>query len=661
MATLAKTTRSTSYTLASPSAGPFLLGYRLFDDDAVEVYVDGVRRFDWTGSRAYANGFDDNASITFFSALPTGSKIVLETMLRPNRSANYTPADPSLVSNLNIELARIWSTLGDHDREIKRSARVLGVEQPKITPEEGFFLQFGSDGTLTPAALLSGGITATAYAETLLAAPNAASARTVLGVTSPIVTDLVVNIPSDFPTLQAAVDAYSTLPVENGHEIELRIATGHALTAPLLVENGDFGKFRITSVDATVNLAAGWTATDYVMKAVNARAPIWDIFLDLIGKTVTYAIHIENGSHLQIGSTGKGARNGAGTGLFVYQASSVVGLQSSFRDFTFRNAWITHVSDAWLERGNFTGAGGDIGVFISRNSRLYAAGSDFSNCANTAVQFRRSFGTLFGQITNTTINNAGGAGAALEVLQNSVVHADIRSGLGLVINGAAGNAVAVDQHGELSCDGITIDNPTFDGFRVFGGARLRAPNATLTNIGRDAFVVRNAAEVEATGVTANSVAGRGVVAETGSRVCVDSGSFTNAGGAAAILATTGATVNADDVTVNSAAGVGLFADFGGKIVARSASGTGCATGVRADHGGEVICPDSVFTGATVEGCRATSGSRISADSTNFRRGGGDAVTDIVCGSGSQIAVVGGTGGTSITVNTISGSSGIIFK
>jgi hypothetical protein len=184
MATLAKTTRSTSYTLALASAGPFLVGYRLFDSDAVEVYVNGQRRTDWSLSATYASGFDDNATITFAAALDAGAQVVIETMLRPGRASNYTPGDPSLTANLNIELGRLWSAVADHDREIKRTPRIIGVEQDKLAPATGQFLTFASDGRLVPGQAFVNNIAATAYAQELFLAPDSVAARGILGLSA---------------------------------------------------------------------------------------------------------------------------------------------------------------------------------------------------------------------------------------------------------------------------------------------------------------------------------------------------------------------------------------------------------------------------------------------------------------------------------------------
>lgn len=129
MATVAKSTRSTTITLASASAGPFDLDFRLFDDDGVDVYVNGLSRTDWTLTAAYDDGFDDNATITFAADLDAADVIVVDSALSPHRDSDYIDG-PGLTKKLNIEFARIWSALSDLTRDTGRSLRIFGGADP---------------------------------------------------------------------------------------------------------------------------------------------------------------------------------------------------------------------------------------------------------------------------------------------------------------------------------------------------------------------------------------------------------------------------------------------------------------------------------------------------------------------------------------------------
>lgn len=129
MATVAKSDRTTTITLASATAGPFDLSFRLFDTDALAVYVNQIPRTDWTLSALFSDGFDDNASITFDDELIAGDVIVIDSDLFPRRQQDYRNSG-GLVKKLNNELGRMWATLSDLRRDTHRSVRFLKGSPP---------------------------------------------------------------------------------------------------------------------------------------------------------------------------------------------------------------------------------------------------------------------------------------------------------------------------------------------------------------------------------------------------------------------------------------------------------------------------------------------------------------------------------------------------
>lgn len=69
--------------------------------------------------------------------------------------------------------------------------------------------------------------------------------------------DVTVRIPTDAATLQICADRLT--PINKQATITLNIVSGHALTTGMSIASRDCGQFRITSADAVVNLAAGFT------------------------------------------------------------------------------------------------------------------------------------------------------------------------------------------------------------------------------------------------------------------------------------------------------------------------------------------------------------------------------------------------------------------
>lgn len=133
MATVPNTPRTNRITLASPSAGPFEVGFRLFSATGLEAFVDGVRSTDWTLTADFTAGYDDAATITFGVSLDTAAVIQIDGAEIPVRSEDYLNPDPGLTRKMNAEMARITAALSDLHMKVGRSIRALEA----IDPAEG--------------------------------------------------------------------------------------------------------------------------------------------------------------------------------------------------------------------------------------------------------------------------------------------------------------------------------------------------------------------------------------------------------------------------------------------------------------------------------------------------------------------------------------------
>lgn len=130
MATVPASTRSTTISLLSSGAGPFDIGFRLFDTDTLDVFVDGVRSTAWTVSATFVDGFDDDATITFTSSITAPATIVIDGSLTPRRTEDFITGPRGLVRALNIELARVWSALSELKRDTKRAVKGFAALDP---------------------------------------------------------------------------------------------------------------------------------------------------------------------------------------------------------------------------------------------------------------------------------------------------------------------------------------------------------------------------------------------------------------------------------------------------------------------------------------------------------------------------------------------------
>ena len=123
MVTVAKTPRVTTIVPSVQSAGPFFIGFRLFDRDAVDVYLDGARATGFTVGATFSGGFDDNATITLNSPVAAGTVIRIDGSMRSGRASGYQPTDPSVIQKINVELGRIWASLLELRRDANRALR----------------------------------------------------------------------------------------------------------------------------------------------------------------------------------------------------------------------------------------------------------------------------------------------------------------------------------------------------------------------------------------------------------------------------------------------------------------------------------------------------------------------------------------------------------
>ena len=145
MATVAKSDRITTVTLASAIAGPFDLTFRMFDDDGLSVFVNGQPRDDFTITSNYVDGFDDNATIMFDSVLEIGDVVDVYGDLNPGRANDYQNG-PGLTEAFNIEFGRLWSAMSEVKRDTKRSFRFFDTVSP-IALQPGRYIVTNDSGT----------------------------------------------------------------------------------------------------------------------------------------------------------------------------------------------------------------------------------------------------------------------------------------------------------------------------------------------------------------------------------------------------------------------------------------------------------------------------------------------------------------------------------
>ena len=188
MATLSKDTRSMTTTLGSDSAGPFNLGFRIFDTDGFEVFVNEVQTTDFTISASFSNGFDDTATITFGTELNSGDVVDVYGDMVADREADLPSGGMNLIAAANSELPRYAAMISELRDKFKRVIMAPKGDMgylPSAASRSGKWLGFDAEGDWvvgTPAD--PGDVTISSFAETLLDDATGAAFLTSLGFTA---------------------------------------------------------------------------------------------------------------------------------------------------------------------------------------------------------------------------------------------------------------------------------------------------------------------------------------------------------------------------------------------------------------------------------------------------------------------------------------------
>lgn len=227
---------------------------------------------------------------------------------------------------------------------------------------------------------------------------------------------------------------------------------------------------------------------------------------------------------------------------------------------------------------------------------------------------------------------------------------------------------------EVTINRSALTYPIVSGGISYYPAFVAKENATLP-------VINCLFNMNTTGADSNRV---GVMCSENSSATIRSGCGVKNNSTVTVgcFATEGSNINADGSVFNGT-GNAYFARLNSRINANSITTSGNNFGVLAEDCSTINVNGSTITNSNAYGVQATRGSTINANSStisswgfggvysgqgsiinvtnsNCRDGGSDSTSDIRVFSGSIIQASGSTGGTNVTVNTIS-SNGIIFK
>lgn len=357
-------------------------------------------------------------------------------------------------------------------------------------------------------------------------------------------------IPTDFPDIKAAINKLSEKKFKDGVIIDLMIVGGHEIEEPILLENGDYSHFRISSELSQVNLFAGFPKENFLVLR-NCRGPIINT--------------VFNGRGL--------CKNG----IYVDSSASVVVNRScGFINAGTTNLYVRGSGYAYAEGGIFTGGSQDGGGEETGGAGIVAWG-----------------GTVFAQEADVSNSNTYGAQAA---------H-------GGRLSFHSGKANNCGRHGVRATNGAFVDarnsqanNAGVHGYYSLSGSILNCYGGSAKNCGGNGIYASQAAIVNARECDVSG-SNAGILAERNSSVdfymgvaddCMEFGlravhvSSINAFGARVVgtkspatghgvIALMGSKVSIQGGVIQDSGGYDAYVDNGGQIFLTSARTTGSTT------------------------------------------------------------------------------------
>ena len=359
-----------------------------------------------------------------------------------------------------------------------------------------------------------------------------------------VMEDKTVYIPTDYGTLQEALDDLSTLSAKQGVTIDLVIEAGHQPESGISVSDGDYSRFRISSVDAEVTLGPAFPALD-VIRGVKARMPILNCLINANSLGL-------NGYFADQGSSG-----------FVTPGS---GIKYCNQQACYANAGSSISADGTIWTFASQGAASYSGI-LAWASTISAQGADASNsnyygaqaAASGTLNFRN--GTADGaarhgvRATNGALVNARGASSnntgdtGFRAFDTGIIHATDSTA-----TGSLGNAYQAQNNGIITADNVTADAVT-SALVALEGGKILSKNSTFTNGSIRAEDCGYITLVNPS-ITHN---GRTLTAAFGSTIVCRGGSVSGGDGQRALNVSGGSYIHCENTNLTAASGEAYLA------------------------------------------------------------------------------------------------------
>lgn len=223
---------------------------------------------------------------------------------------------------------------------------------------------------------------------------------------------ITVRVPSQFPTIQAALDEYAVIRTVGAAKVRILIESGHVLTYGFGLRGGDYSHIEIASEDAIVLCSPGFVGTDAsawpgestgLMTCIDAVAPVWNTHFDM-----SELPHVEGYMLLRSRGyvrSGKGVTNSRRN--LICRESQLMAPSTNWSGAQLGCAEVTSLSTAELRNSKFnesdrnnpniiSSAFRNASLNVSRGTVCHIQDAEFFDCGASAVSVRRSFCAAIG-------------------------------------------------------------------------------------------------------------------------------------------------------------------------------------------------------------------------------------------------------------------------
>lgn len=342
--------------------------------------------------------------------------------------------------------------------------------------------------------------------------------RKAAGKVGRVATNTTISVPSDYATIQLALDSLAGRYIERTATVTIQVADGtHTVTAPIYVSHPQGERIVIqgnatTPANCTLNIA---------MSVITAGAGFLNITKG--AKLGGFNGFVVSGDYTSGATANK-------HGIYVTEAASLTcGPNLTIKKFAgeglfaYRGGIITAVGVISRENANN-------GFLAQWGSKIYAETAQAISNVNGAG-FRASFHSCiygFGGLAESNPANAGFLADGNSIIECS----SSTSRKNFWGYRAIGNS-AVEASNSISGGPVVGDANTSHGFAADFGATIYAPNATSRYNGGSGYYAERNSQIVATGVTSANNTGWGFEAVTGAFIVQTSANNTgNTAGAA---------------------------------------------------------------------------------------------------------------------------------